>query len=204
MKKALLLVALFLGGMTTQLTAQHQGSHTTIKKGKKHRYHNSQSVSFVENGVLFTVYTDGTFDFEEAAICGTPYQYERRNRNVVYYQNSNFRRGRRGYNNNRLRVKTDIYGNIIGVNNIRIGYKRNGKVKQIGSVPIYHQRGFMVQVGGMSIEYNRFGKIRRTYGTINRQNRNVWHDDWYTYNDYDDDWNDWDNEVWEGRRIVKK
>ncbi|MDC8003946.1 hypothetical protein POV27_07770 [Aureisphaera galaxeae] len=216
MKKVLLLVALFLGGMTTQLTAQHHGNHgghTTIKKGKKHRYYNSQSVRFVEDGVLFTVYTDGTFDFEEAAICGTPYQYQRQrqrqNRNVVYHGNSNNRRGRRGHiNYNRLRVKTDLYGNIIAVNNICIGYKRNGKVKQIGSVPIYHQRGFMVQVGGMTIEYNRFGEIRRTYGTINRFNRNVWHDDWYTYNDYDndwdDDWNDWDDDVWEGRRIVTK
>ncbi len=209
MKKVLLLVALFLGGMTTQLTAQPHGGHTTTKKGKKHRYYNSQSVRFVEDGVLFTVYTDGTFEFEESPICGTPYNYRnRRNRNVAYYGNSNHRRGRRGPIYDRLRVKTDYYGNIVAINNICIAYKRNGKVKQIGSVPIYHQRGFMVQVGGMTIEYNRFGKIRRTYGHINRGNRNVWHNDWYAYNDYDndwdDDWDDWDDEVWEGRRYKSK
>ncbi len=206
MRKVLLLVALFLGGMTTQLVAQQHGGHTKINKGKKHRYYNSQSVRFVENGVLFEVFTDGTFEFEAANCTTTPYRYGRRNRNVVYNRNVNNRRGRRGgfYNQN-LRIKTDHYGNVIGINNICIGYKRNGKVKQIGSIPIYHQRGFMVQVGGMTIEYNHFGNIRNTHGRINRHNRQVWHDDWYSYNDNDDDWNnDWDDEVWEGRRYRSK
>nr|MBX2827576.1 hypothetical protein [Flavobacteriaceae bacterium] len=209
MKKVLLLVVLFLGGTTTQINAQHRGNHggqTTIKKGKQHRYNNSQSVRFVENGVLFTVYTNGTFDFQEAAICGTPYRYQRRNVNVVYNNNVHPRRGRRGHTYDRLRVKTDLYGNVIAVNNVCINYKRNGKVRQIGSVAIFHQRGLMRQVGGMSIEYNRFGNIRRTYGAIKGRNGNVWHDDWYTHNDYDndwdDDWDDWDDDVWEGRRVI--
>ncbi len=196
MRNSLLLVALFLGGMTTQtVTAQHQND-AVINKGNKHRYYNSQSIRFVENGVLFQVFTDGTFTFSEA-YNGQPYIYGRTNHNVNYY-NGNGRRGNnRRYGNRPLRVKRDRFGTIVGVNGICIGYKRNGKVNQIGSVPIYHQRGNLVQVGGMTIEYNRFGSIRKTYGHINRQNRKVWHDDWITYNNYDNNWNE--HEVWNNR-----
>jgi len=199
MRNALLLVALFLGGMTTQTIAQKHGNVNT-KKGKKHRYYNSESVRFVENDVLFTVFTDGTFSFTDYSV-GHPYRYNKRNHNTKYYGN----KGRRGnghrYGNRPIRVKKDRYGNIIGVNNVCISYKQNGKVKQIGSVPIYHQRGYMVKVGGMTIQYDRFGYIRNTFGTINRFNNGNWHDDWYVYNDYGNDWeNDDSNEDWYGRR----
>lgn len=198
MRNALLLVALFLGGMTTQTIAQRHGN-VHSKKGKKHRYYNSESVRFVENDVLFTVFTDGTFSFTDQ-FNGQPYRYNKRNHRTNYYGKKGRRGHRRGYGNRPLRVKTDFYGNIIGVNGICISYKRNGKVKQIGSVPIYHQRGFMVQVGGMTIQYDRFGGIRNTFGHINRYNA-VWHDDWYVYNDYGNDWeNDDNNEQWFGRR----
>lgn len=198
MKKAILLVALFLGGMSTQMMAQRQNDGS-IRKGEKHRYHNLDAVQFAENGVLFTVFTDGTFDFKKDKYT-SPYR-NGRNYKTNYYGNRT-KRGRRGNGvNHRLNVKTDYHGNIVGINNICISYKRNGKVKQIGSVSIFHQRGQMVQVGGMSIEYNRFGDIRNTYGHINRNNRKVWHDDWITYNDR----NDWKNNVvWEGRRNRNK
>lgn len=199
MRNALLLVALFLGGMTTQTIAQKRGNVNT-KLGKKHRYYNSQSIRFVENDVLFTVFTDGTFSFTDN-IVGQPYRYDRHNYKTSYY-GSKKRRGSKHRRGNRpIRVKTDHYGNIIGVNDVCISYKRNGKVKQIGSVPIYHQRGYMVQVGGMTLQYDRFGGIRNTIGIINRYNDDFWHNDWYSYNDYGNDYdNDYSNENWYGRR----
>lgn len=193
MRNALLLVALFLGGITTQAIAQrHDG--VVVKKGNKHRYYKSQSVRFVENGVLFTVYTDGTFSFTDQ-FYGKPYRKNRRVHKMNYYgksrQHGKYRRGYRP-----IRVDTDPFGNIIGVNGICISYKRNGKVKQIGTVPIFHKRGYMVQVGGMTLQYDRFGNIRNRFGIINRHNDDFWHTNWYTYNDYgDDDWDDdWDDD----------
>jgi len=199
MKNAILLVALFLGGMTTQTMAQRHGNVTT-KLGKKHRYYNSQSVRFVENDVLFTVFTDGTFSFTDQ-ITGPPYRFDKRNTRTNYYGTNNrrVRIHRRG--NQPIRVKTDRFGTIVGVNGIPIAYKRNGKVKQIGNVPIYHQRGQLVQVGNMTLQYDRFGGIRNTFGAINRYNNTVWHNDWYSYNDNGNDWeNDDSNEQWYGRR----
>ncbi|MEM7187536.1 MAG: hypothetical protein AAF466_12845, partial [Bacteroidota bacterium] len=181
MRNALLLVALFLGGMTTQTMAQRHGN-VNKKPGKKHRYYNSQSVRFVENDVLFTVFTDGTFSFTDQ-FNGRPYRFQKRNHRSNYYGKNGRRGHRRGYGHRPLRVKTDRYGSIVSVNGICISYKRNGKVRQIGSVPIYHQRGLMVQVGGMTLQYNRFGEIRNTFGQINRFNNSFWHDDWYVYND---------------------
>lgn len=199
MKNALLLVALFLGGMTTQTMAQKHGN-VKAKKGGKHRYYNGQSVRFVENDVLFTVFTDGTFSFTDQ-IVGKPYRYDRRNYRTNYYGNKGRRGNRHRYGNRPIRVVKDRYGYIIGVNNVCISYKRNGKVKQIGTVSIYHQRGYMVQVGGMTIQYDRFGGIRNTFGIINRHNDDFWHDDWYSYNDYGNDYeNDYSNENWYGRR----
>ena len=199
MRNAILLVALFLGGMTTQTIAQRHGNVTT-KVGEKHRYYNSQSIRFVENDVLFTVFTDGTFSFSDQFL-GQPHRYNKRNHKTKYY-GKNKRRTRIYRRGNRpIRVKTNRFGNIIGVNGVRISYKRNGKVKQIGTVPVYHQRGYMVQVGKMTLQYDRFGGIRNTFGFVNRYNKQVWHNDWYSYNDYGNDWeNDDSNEDWYGRR----
>ncbi len=126
MRNALLLVALFLSGMTTQTIAQRHGNVTT-KVGKKHRYYNSQSIRFVENDVLFTVFTDGTFSFTDQMV-GRPYKYNKRNHNATYYGKKNRRVGIHRRGNRPMRVKTDFHGTIIGVNGICISYKRNGKV----------------------------------------------------------------------------
>jgi hypothetical protein len=187
MRNAVLLVALFLGGMTTQMIAQKHGN-VNSKVGKKHRYDNSQSVEFVENDVLFTVFTDGTFSFTDQ-IVGQPYRYNKRNHKKNYYGKKNRSAGIHRRGNRPIRVRTDHYGTIIGVNDVCISYKRNGKVKQIGSVPVYHQRGQLVQVGGMTLQYDRFGGIRNTFGIINRYNDDFWHNDWYSYNDYGNDRN---------------
>ncbi|NND62997.1 MAG: hypothetical protein HKN48_07350 [Flavobacteriaceae bacterium] len=214
MRNVFLLVAVFLGGITTQTIAQKK-EHKSFVNGKNHRYDNSQSIRFVEDGILFTVHTSGTFTFTN--LYQRPYVNGRRDHKVNYYGNYHKRRkGKRGHGYRPIRVKTDYFGNVIGVNQVCISYQRNGKVKQIGSVPLFYKRGLLRQIGGMSLQYNRFGEIRNTFGYINRLNRRVWHRDWYVYNDYDnddwddDDWDDdiWDDDddgyVWEGRRDRSK
>lgn len=179
MKKVFLLVAVFLVGITTQAFTTTQENVGT-NPGKKHRYYNSQEIRFVENGVLYSVAINGTFNFK---ILKKGKHKKWRTYNNAHLNNK-YRKG------HRPRVITDRRGNIVQIGRTQITYQRNGKVRTIGNVPLHYYRGRLMSVGNMDIVYNRFGKIRSTYGTINRFNDQDWHDDWYSYNDYDDD-DDW-------------
>jgi hypothetical protein len=172
MKKAILFAAVFLVGITAQTFAQRNQQQITIP-GKAYRYHNSQYINFVEDGVLYFVSSDGSFDFQFVQRV-TPRKKGRRN-----YHNFYNGRGRSNA------IKYDRFGNIRRIGKTNITYKRNGKVKTIGIVPLYYERGRLIQAGNMQITYNRFGNIRDTYGFVNRDNKNSWHDDWYVNNEYD-------------------
>ena len=191
MKKVVLLVAVFLVGITTQAFSTNQ-LNVEQDPGKKHRYYKSQSIDFVENGVRYTVFTNGTFDF---TIINKAHLYNRgrQNQNVVQYVSAPgavryTKVKRRPY---RAIVRTNRYGNIVGIGSTLITYKRNGKVKDIGIVPLYYYRGQLTQIGNMAIVYNRHGYIKSTVGKVNRFNRKTWHDDWYINNSCDS------NDYWE-------
>lgn len=182
MKKVFLLVAVFLIGSTTQTFSQHN-QDVVVKPGKKHRYYNSQEIRFVENGVRYSVTTDGSFDYAPLRRKDNQH-YGRRNHNVKHYPGTpggvQYVYGSPNY---RPRITTDRFGNIRSIGSTYITYKRNGKVKSIGDVKLQYYRGKLIQVGGMKLIYNRHGKIRDTFGSINHRNNIDWHDDWY----YDDD-----------------
>lgn len=180
MKKVLLLVAVFLIGNATQ-TLANQNSDVVINPGKKHRYYKSQTIRFVENGVLYSVATDGTFNFRFLNRRGN-YTYGRRGHQSNYipasYNGVQYARA----NRYRSQIRTDRFGNIVRVGRTWIEYNRSGRVKWIGNVRLRYDRGLLVRIGGMYIDYNRNGRIRNTFGHINRENRQVWHDDWNTCN----------------------
>ena len=97
-----------------------------------------------------------------------------------------------GRPNYRPRITTDRFGNIRSIGSTYITYKRNGKVRSIGDVAMQYYRGKLIQVGGMKLIYNRHGKIRDTFGSIDHCENLDWHDDWYydvdaIYEDYYDD-----------------
>jgi len=179
MKNALLLVAVFLGGITTQLMGQDVvlAKDDYKRHGRYDRPH-KRSVQFVEKGILYTLYTDGQFSFAQA------YQYRPR--------------GGHGSHHRDIRVKTNRRGEIVKINGTRIHYKRNGRVRQIGRIPIDYHRGRVMMVGGLSLEYNRRGLIKRTYGYVNRYNRPYYTNDWYSYTDHSYRRSGNSNEVWEG------
>lgn len=190
MKKAVLFVAVFLTGITTQTFAQQ--NNVIYKPGTNNRYYDSQEISFVENGVLYLVNTIGTFHFREIS---KPYPdlRSRRNYNTIYYPSApghvNYIHNRR---DNRSMIRTDQSGRIRAIGETTINYQRNGKVKRIGGITMQYHRGRLIRIGNMQIEYNRRGLIRNTIGYINRFNQRDWHEDWYTYNnDFDDDWFDY-------------
>ncbi|MFC7357013.1 hypothetical protein ACFQO1_04895 [Jejudonia soesokkakensis] len=189
MKKIILLVAVFLIGNATQTFAQrHQ--NVIINQGTNDRYYNSnETIRFVEDGVLYTVTTNGHFDFEVIHPSKPKYKKKKNRRyQAVNYHASDFGAVRYNQGGKHFpKIKKDRYGTIIRIGKTEIDYKRNGKVRTIGCVPFYYNRGRLVQAGNMKITYTRFGTIRATYGHINKFNREFWHDDWYVYNEYRND-----------------
>ena len=192
MKKVFLLVVAALIGSTTQAFSQHN-QDVVVKPGKKHRYYNSQEIRFVEKGVLYAIATNGSFDFSPVRRNGNQH-YGRRNHNVKQYLGApgavQYVYGRPYY---RPRITKDRFGNIRSIGATYITYKRNVKVRSIGDVAMQYYRGKLIQVGGMKLIYNRHGRIRDTFGSIDHCDNIDWHDDWYynddaTYNDYSHDW----------------
>ena len=166
MKKAILLVGLFLIGMSTQANV------TTETKvydpwGNYDRYLSTQSVKFFENGVLYEVFLDGSFTY---ALPNSTYYprrtrvTHRRSRRTLPVHNT---RARRVVN---PRVHIDRFGVLHGIGITNILYKPNGMVKRIGGVKIMYRQGRMVSVGGMDVIYTRRGRVSHTIGHINHLN----------------------------------
>ena len=63
MKRAVLLFASLLIGLTTASASEIHTTHdgTSVDKNKRYRY--AQPIVFIERGVEFLIFPDGTFDF---------------------------------------------------------------------------------------------------------------------------------------------
>lgn len=188
------LVLLFAGILFSinSVTALDLNANSTDTP-KHYRY--VQPVTFVENGIEFSIFPDGNFDFD--------FLY-----NDAYY-NSNSRRSsiNASYNGprvsinytstspNRNYISRDRNGTIRVIGNVPINYDRAGNVTQIGSVFIGYGRGrntTLNQVGGLTVNYNNWGQIVSTRGYINAHNRNadfcaVQNDSWNNNTHFDND-----------------
>ncbi|MGB3152196.1 MAG: hypothetical protein WBB27_16185 [Maribacter sp.] len=147
----LLFTAILLG--TTGVFAT---STLEDKVAVRNAYNYNNSFIFVENGITFSVFPDGEFDFYiENQISG------RRNGITL---NSGF-----DYS---PFVQYDDYGAVIQVENVPIFYDFNGRVTQIGDVDIRYRNGRVRRLGGMSVFYNNRGFFDYHTGFINIYNRN--------------------------------
>ena len=118
------------------------------------------SFIFVENGVTFSVYPDGEFDFyiDNRVNVGVGARIG----NVGITFNSGF-----DYN---PFVQYDDYGAIIQVENVPVFYDYYGRVSQIGGVDVWYRNGRVRRVGGLNVFWN--GNVFSHYtGYINRWNR---------------------------------
>lgn len=166
MKKVHLFAIAFLVGITAQATINHENTFAS-PIGDYDRYLNSQSVTFVEGGVMYQVFLNGTFNFD-----------------VPHYQAIRRNRGRRGQNIGRRsavintngrrmlnhRIVKDRRGVIRSVGQTPLFYNDFGKVKNIGGIRLRYSQGRLLQVGNMQIIYNRRGRVVQTVGHINRAN----------------------------------
>lgn len=166
MKKILFLLAgLILGGFTVNATNTNINSEYNFNNSYGERY------IFIENGIEFSVFPDGQFDFN------IPRYHSNLNVNIGSPNvNISFNSG---YNYNAY-IQYDEFGAIIQIENTPVYYDYYGRVAQAGNVNInYNNHGFINRVGGLYVHYNNYNRFSHTSGFINRYNRDYvfrpWH-----------------------------
>lgn len=169
-----LLLSIATVSATEQRDPNPKGKHSNIIK----HYRYAQPIVFMERGIEFMVFPDGSFDFD--VLYNTNYYDSNTRRNTI---NTGYAtKGLRvQYTSNTYRkpmIAKDRFGYITRIGNTPIYYNRMGDVTQIGSIDIdYKRRGQIVsKIGGLHVSYNHWGQIVHTSGYINRLNINVCND----------------------------
>ena len=197
------LVLLFTGLLMTLTTVTAAEKIDTAKQGEdlkiSTRYTYVEPIQFVERGVEFLIFPDGSFDFN------TDLDYTQGD---GYYRQTTSRRstinttyGAPGtqvrYSTPRDRgviVTHDRDGKVRRIGNVFVNYNRYGQVKRLGSVYInYTRNGMLTQVGGLQLRYDRQGRLIQITGQVNYSNPRsqvtVYNGHSQNNNQYDNDWN---------------
>ncbi len=178
MKRLVLLFASVLIGLTTA-TATELNNQTFEKDlDKLKRYQYAQPITFIERGVEFLIFPDGSFDFN--MVSGNHDAYynshsRRSNVNISYrgpnthiqYTNAPINRG--------LNIIRDRHGSIRSIGNMYLNYDRYGRITRAGSIFMDYERGkhsSLYKVGGLRVDYNKWGEIINIRGQVNRFNTN--------------------------------
>ncbi|WP_047245660.1 hypothetical protein [Maribacter thermophilus] len=147
----LIFTAMILGTTGAMATSTNEDKVAT-----SNAYRNNNSFIFVENGITFSVYPDGEFDFYiEDYVTG--------NRNGITFNS--------GYDYSPY-AQYDDYGAVIQVENVPIYYDYYGRVSQIGDVNINYRNNRIRSIGGMYVFYDNRGFYNYHTGFINIYNRN--------------------------------
>ncbi|WP_191859474.1 hypothetical protein [Hanstruepera ponticola] len=179
MKKQVLLFTVLLMGLTAVTATENYSVSSGEDLITRYRY--AQPILFVERGVEFMIFPDGSFDFNTNVVNNAPYSDN-------YYYRSSTTITRRGSVNStfgapgtvsRVHFSTprdrgviiqhDRDGKVRRIGNVFINYDRFGKIKRAGSVYMQYNRrsGLLTRVGGLTVQYNRFGEIMSTFGFVN-------------------------------------
>lgn len=181
MKKQLLFIAAMLIGLTsaTATTAGHAVSNGEDLNNARYRF--AEPIVFIERGVEFLIFPDGSFDFNTEIANNTSTVYYRSNTrrssiNTTYGAPGTVNRVH--YSTPRPRgviITHDNNGQVRRIGNVFINYDREGRIKRAGSVYMSYQRGngSLKQVGGLRVNYNRWGEIIHISGIINHNNSNL-------------------------------
>lgn len=163
MKNVVLFLSALILGTSGALATATASSEDKVSERLSYRY--NDSFIFVEDGITFSVYPDGEFDFYiEDYITGR--------RNGVTFNS--------GYDYSPY-AQYDDYGAVIQVENIPIFYDHYGRVTQIGNVDIDYRRNRVRRVGGMNVYYNRRGFYDYHTGYINVYNRFYVYRPWHAF-----------------------
>jgi len=206
MKKITLVLATMLLSVTFSTTAKATSDPNQSDLRNSNRYRFSQPIMFMERGIEFYVFHNGEFDFNTKRPSGYSNINYKNNRSRHYGINRSY--GAPGvrykYNRNKgVLVTHDRLGRVHRVGNVFINYDAYGRVKRIGSVYMKYYRRNLEQVGGLQLQYNRWGKLISITGKVKYVDKGCGFcgmtgcstshlgDD---YNDdHHDDWNDRDD-----------
>ena len=178
MKKQVLFFTALLIGLAT-VTATEIMSVSTDEDLKITRYRYAQPIMFVERGVEFMIFPDGSFDFN------TNMESDFQTSNSHYYRRSTITSRRSSINGTfgapgtisrvqysapRSRgviIEHDRDGKVRRIGNVFVNYDRSGKIKRAGSIYMsYKGNGTLRQVGGLHVNYNHWGEIVHTSGQV--------------------------------------
>ncbi|WP_055437316.1 hypothetical protein [Lacinutrix algicola] len=164
--------ALLLTGFT--VNADNISTENALETNTSTSYRGyGKSFIFNEQGIEFSIYADGQFDFympnygpKVNVTVGSP--------NVNISFNS-------GYNYDAY-VQYDEFGAIIQIENTPIYYDYYGRISQAGDIHInYNSRGYIERVGGLYVHYNRYNTFDHYTGYINVYNRAYVYRPWHRY-----------------------
>ena len=151
-KSILLFTALVLS--TTGIMASTVEDKVAIERNA----YDNNSFIFVENGITFSVYPDGEFDFYiDNRVTGR--------KNGVTLNS--------GYDYSPY-TQYDDYGAVIQVENVPVYYDNYGRVNQIGDININYRNNRVSRLGGMYVYYNNRGIFNYHTGYINAYNRRMY------------------------------
>ena len=205
MKRQVLFMAMVLIGLTSAKATTAGNAVLNGEDLKNSRNYYEQPILFVERGVEFLIFADGSFDFN------TDFSTSEPNDDNYYYRRSNTRtktRSRRSTNrtygapntNNNLEnggvlITHDNNGRVRRIGNVFINYDSQGRLKRVGSVYMSYKKGKLKQVGGLRILTNRHGDVIGTRGIVNRNNPDSgnygtsdWSEDHDDSSQHDDDY----------------
>lgn len=131
------------------------------------------SFIFVEQGVEFSIFPDGQFDFYMSNY-GPNVNVSVNHGNTSISFNS-------GYDYDAY-VQYDEFGAIVQVEHVPVFYDYYGRVNQVGNVFInYNNFGYVTQVGGLYVHYNRYNRFTHHTGFINIHNRFYVYRPWHAH-----------------------
>lgn len=160
MKRTLLfLAASFVIGATVQAADLAREKADSNKISVNHK--TISPVIFIERGVEFLVYPDGTLDFNV-----TPSSMQMNGRYVkeIYYPGNHAVNYGTGANYRRGYVKYNRNGQVIQIGTLDIDYLRNGQVARIGAIPVKYKQGRLDKIGNVKMHYDRSGRIYKQTG----------------------------------------
>jgi hypothetical protein len=193
MRSKLLFMAMVLVGLTSATATTAGDAVLDGEDLNQKRYRFTQPIEFVERGVEFLIFPDGSFDFNTEVFPTEPdndnyyYRRNRRSTNRTYgAPGTRYHHGNRG-----VLIRHDRQGRIRRIGNVFINYDRQGRIKRAGSVYMSYRRGQLRQVGGLRIIYNRYGDVIGSRGFVNFNNQgNGFPSNQFDSDYYDNDWND--------------
>ncbi len=156
MKKITFLGLLCMLLLESTLMAQVENRRGGFNQG----FNANDPIVFVERGIEFYVFLDGTFDFNTR-----PFDSQ----GGVFFRRGQANNGT-NFGNYGVVINTDSFGRIRRVGNVFINYDRFDRVSRVGSVFMnYNRIGLLSRVGGLAINYNRAGHLVGFVGHVNGQ-----------------------------------